>query len=208
MIKRIFFLSCLCSLALIASAKADTIGPTDCGSCLGSSYTLTYTKTSNPNIFDIFLTVNTTASTLPGDFLNAVAFKIAPNSSDITAASLLSFPSTFGSTLVGGLSAGGCAMGSDGFVCSQSSSATGVPVGSTYNYEWSVTLTSGGLLFTGAGAASIKALYVDSTGKQAGLTSEDITLQPGAAVPEPSTLILLGTGAFGIAGVLRRKFLG
>jgi hypothetical protein len=77
MIRKLFFLSCLCLFGFVASVKADTIGPTGCGSCLGSSYTLTYAATANPDIFDIFLTVDTSATTLPGDFLNAVAPKVS-----------------------------------------------------------------------------------------------------------------------------------
>jgi hypothetical protein len=177
-----------------------------CGSCLGSSYTLTYTATANPNIFDIFLTVNTSATTLPGDFLNAVAPKV---SSSFTSVAFISGPATFTNVVTGGLSAAGCDGSGSGFFCSGSSGLTGVPLGSgdIYNFEWAVTLASPGALLTGSNQASIKALFVDSTGKQAGITSEDITLQPGGpppSVPEPSTLTLLGTGALGIAGALKR----
>ncbi len=59
MFKKLLFLSSLCLFGFVASAKADTIGPTNCSTCLGSSYTLTYTATANPDIFDIFLTVDT-----------------------------------------------------------------------------------------------------------------------------------------------------
>ena len=40
----------------------------------------------------------------------------------------------------------------------------------------------------------------------ASLSSGDLTMTPvGSAVPEPGTFLLLGSGAFGIAGLLRRK---
>jgi PEP-CTERM motif len=206
MIKKLFFLSCL--FGFVASAKADTIGPTGCGSCLGSSYTLTYTATGNPDVFDIFLTVNTSATTLPGDFLNAVAPKV---SSSFVSVSLISGPTSFTTEKDGGLSASGCDGSGNGFFCSGSSSVTGVPVGSgdIYNFEWQLTLAAPGDLFTSSDEASIKALFVDANGKQAGITSEDITLQPGTtpSVPEPSTLMLLGTGVLGIAGAIKKRFL-
>jgi len=90
MLKNLFFVSCLCLFGFVTSAKADTLGPTGCGSCLGSSYTLTYTTTANPDVFDIFLTVDTSATTLPGDFLNAVAPKV---SSSFTSVAFVSGPS-------------------------------------------------------------------------------------------------------------------
>jgi hypothetical protein len=201
MIKKILSLTCLCLLGLVASAKADTIGPSNCGSCLGSSYTLTYTATANPNIFDIFLKVDTSATTLPGDFLNAVAPKV---SSSFVSVAFVSGP--FGTVQDGGLSAGGCNGNGSGFFCS---GGTGLAIGpgKVYNWEWAVTLSSPGDLFTGSDAASIKASFLTPSGGNGGLTSEDITLQPGStpSVPEPSTLILLGTGALGFVGVIKRR---
>jgi hypothetical protein len=209
MLKKIFYLSCLCLFAFAASAKADTIGPTNCGTCLGSSYTLTYAATGDPLVFDIFLTVDTSATTLPGDFLNAVAVKIVSSSTDITSASLLSGPATFSATLIGGLSANGCSTGMDGFICSQSSSTTGVPVGSgdVYNFEWAFTEAALGDINFATLGSHVKALYVTAAGQQNGITSEDITLQPGTStVPEPGSLLLVCTGLLGAAAGVRHRF--
>jgi hypothetical protein len=206
MFKKICFLSCLCLLGFATSAKADPIGPTTgCvnNSCLGSQYTLTFAPTSNQDVFDIFLTIDTSATTLPGDFLNAVAVKV---SSSFNSVSLLSGPPTFtGNPVSGGLGANGCNGAGSGFFCSGSNS-TGVPVGSgdVYNFEWAIFVNSPSDLFTSPGEASFKVLFVDANGKQAGITSEPITLQ--SAVPEPGSLLLVCTGLMGAAVGVRRRF--
>lgn len=211
MIKKCFAFSILLLLGSVLSAKADTIGPTNCATCFGSSYTLTYLPTSNADIFDIYLTVDTTATTIPLDSLNAVAVKVVDHSTQISSAILLSGPTGFSTTDIGGLSAGGCSTGAQGFICSQSSSLTGLPLGPTdvYTFEWQLTEAAVGDINFSTLGSSVKALYVDSTGKQNGLTSEDITLQPGMtppAVPEPGSLLLVCTGLLAAAAGVRSRF--
>jgi hypothetical protein len=188
-------------LGLGATAYADPIGPNcGAGNCFGSIYTLTSNLVSagaTTSTYNFTLTVNTSGYTGAGSGLEAVAIKTVPNSSDMTSPSLLSGPGTFTTGALHGLAANGCGGSStNGFLCTQSSSPTGVAVpNGTYTFVFQGTVANGTLL-TAAGAASVKALYVDGTGQQAGLTSAPITIQPGA-VPIPGTAWLFGAGFVG-----------
>lgn len=207
MLKKILYLSALCLFAIGTHAEASTIGPS-CPSCFGSTYTLSYTATGTPDVYNINLAIDTTGYTgTTSNLLNAVSLKIVSQSSQLSSISLLTPPTGFSGTINGGINASGCSGAGGGFFCSESS-GNGLQVGHAgdiYNFDWQVTVANPSDFLTDAGAASVKALYVDTTGKQSGITSEPITLDPVSPVPEPSSLVLLGTGILGAAGVIRRK---
>ena len=184
----VFLSSCLL-FGFGATAHAITFGP-NCGSgnCFGSIYSLTtslVSSTSTTETYNVAYSVDTSGYNGQGSGLDAVAFK---TSSSVISASLGSQPGTFGSALLNGLNANGCSGGSGGFVCTQSSNLGGLTVPSgTYSFGFTQTITAGTLLTENEW--SVKALYVDSTGKQAGITSVS-----GGAVPIPGTMLLFGIG--------------
>ena len=191
-------------LAAPAAARANTIGPTNCLTCYGNSYTLTYFQTGSTQ-YTINLIID--ASGYDAGVNSAYLMSIAPGIPGWTMpASLLSAPGGTGdwsAVQAGGINASGCDGSGSPFFCNSAlSQGTFNEVGTTtpLDFSWSITDAS---LPTGAGGVSLKAYYADSSGNKVGpLLSEDMTL---TMVPEPATWWLLGTGLLLLGCLWRRQ---
>jgi hypothetical protein len=188
-----------------ATTYTTTIEGSSCLTCFGSIYTLTVTQDgaagATATTYDVTYSVNTSGYIGSGSGLEAINFKIA-NFNDIVGAPTVSGVTSFTSVILDNLSADGCGTGgTSGFVCSESSNTGGVPVspGTTYTFTFDNLVLKNGSLFTNTSEWSIRALYVDADGKQAGITSEK------GQVPVPGTLLMFGVG-FGLLLTWRHGF--
>jgi hypothetical protein len=193
-------------------AFADTIGPLNCGSCEGASYTLTSDfvdlgASATTDTMNFTLTIDTSGVNAFNGVLDArlldASIKVT---SDLISGVLVSQPGGFIEVL-GGLNANGCSGNGAGFDCAGGQNVGVATSGGPYTFVFQETFTTGTLL-TGNLAASVKARYGSPTAGFLGLTSENITIQrPPSGVPEPASVILLGSGLVGIGlwGVKRRK---
>lgn len=216
---RLAILTSILGITAAAYASADTIGP-NCGTCQGSTYTLTSLglapadlDSAGPTVdtWRIMLTIDTSGYNAGGVRIDQVAIKVS-NAVDV--AKLVSGPGGAADwqLLSGGINSGGCDGSGSGFECANLVANTTAANVHGALLTWIFDVDLAGPPLTGFGQADIKARYVDDSNNKVGaLVSEGITLgtgqtpPPPTPVPEPGTLTLLALGAGGIARRLRQS---
>jgi hypothetical protein len=202
-----FSIRALLVVAVLALTGAGyTYADTVFDSGTGVSYTLTSTfapETGTTNTYDVTLLVDASKFSGAGGATSGFLQAIALQFTGATSVTVDSSPFALSAPIAGGTNSSGCD-GQGNFVCFKNLSATGGAVPGTYTFVFDVTTS---LLST---SSDIKAVYnslANGSGTFLGQTSMGITVQPVSQTPEPTSLLLFGTGILTLGMHLRRRLL-
>jgi len=204
--KRLILITVLGAIGLLlaSGARADTIGSVSLTACSGgnlgcpaATYSFDITKTSATLMISI-----TGAPGSTNDFITAVDLGFTSSSNTISGLNLTQTPSSGWTSFSGSLSSGGtCGANSGGFVCASASPLNSLYIVQGGVYTWKWTYNALPSIFTDS--VHVGAEYGPNQGNYKGLIITEVV-----PIPEPSSLLLFGTGLLALAaGFLVKKAL-
>jgi PEP-CTERM motif-containing protein len=207
-VRKLGFLVLLLAMVPLA-AHADfeaSIGPNNCSSCFGGTYTVTFIGNNAGNTFQVKLTITTpSGGVVGGEYISGVNIGFGAKITSYTPVQTSGLGTW--STVLGNLNSGGACDGPPpgNKICSQQNSNNppfqyALANGGTYTWTWTVTLNKTGLeLMQNNQLIHIGAQYQAGSGSNGHIVSEE------AKIPEPATLATLGIGLFLVGLRLHRR---